>query len=91
MKKRYILLFVIIIFVGFLAGYRFGYKVSPREFITEDTKIIYANEGIADKDFKEIMPLMQLEKKQIMKNLKKLKNIFQKYMLFLILIFIIEN
>ena len=64
MKKRYILLFVIIIFVGFLAGYRFGYKVSPREFITEDTKIIYANEGIADKDFKEIMPLMDAAGKE---------------------------
>lgn len=45
MKKRYILLFVIVVFIGFLAGYRFLYKVSPREFITEDTKIIYANEG----------------------------------------------
>ena len=71
MKKRYILLFVIVVFIGFLAGYRFLYKVSPREFITEDTKIIYANEGIA--------------------NLKKQKNIFQKYMLFLILIFITEK
>lgn len=58
MKKRYILLLVIVIFVGFLVGYRFGYKVSPREFITEDTKIIYANEGIADKNFKEIVPLI---------------------------------
>lgn len=58
MKKRYILLFVIVVFIGFLAGYRFLYKVSPREFITEDTKIIYANEGIADKDFREIMPLI---------------------------------
>ncbi|MDH6459567.1 hypothetical protein M2102_003221 [Fusobacterium sp. PH5-7] len=64
MKKRYILLFVIIVFVGFLAGYRFGYKVSPRDFIGEDTKIIYANEGIADKDFKEVMPLINAAGKE---------------------------
>ncbi|MDU1912085.1 hypothetical protein [Fusobacterium sp.] len=64
MKKRYILLFIVIIFVGFLVGYRFGYKVSPREFIAEDTKIIYANEGIADKDFKEIIPLISAAGKE---------------------------
>lgn len=58
MKKRYMLLLVVIVIIVFLAGYRFGYKVSPREFITEDTKIIYANEGIADKEFKEIIPLL---------------------------------
>ena len=52
MKKRYILLLVVVIFIGFLVGYRFGYKVSPRDFIAEDTKIIYANEGISDKNFK---------------------------------------
>lgn len=65
MKKRYILLLVVVIFIGFLAGYRFGYKVSPRDFIAEDTKIIYANEGISDKDFKGITPLISAAGKEI--------------------------
>lgn len=65
MKKRYILLLVVVIFIGFLAGYRFGYKVSPRDFIAEDTKIIYANEGISDKDFKGIIPLVNAAGKKV--------------------------
>lgn len=73
MKKRYILLLVVVIFVGFLAGYRFGYKVSPRDFIAEDTKIIYANESISDKDFKGIMPLISAAGKEV--DYKKLEEI----------------
>ena len=65
MKKRYILLLVVVIFIGFLVGYRFGYKVSPRDFIAEDTKIIYANEGISDKNFKGITPLINAVGKEV--------------------------
>ena len=32
-------------------GYKVVYKASPRDFITKDTRIIYANEGINTKNF----------------------------------------
>lgn len=62
-------------------GYKFIYKISPREFITKDTRIIYANEGINNKNFSQLLPFLENEeqKKSFEKNVKKLKYISKVY------------
>lgn len=65
-----------------LLGYKFVYKVSPREFITKDTRIIYANEGVNNKNFLQLLPFIGEKKdlKSFEKNIKKIKKISKIYL-----------
>lgn len=45
-----VIIAVLVLVVGALVGYKFVYKLSPRDFITDDTKFVYALENISSKD-----------------------------------------
>lgn len=64
-----------------LLGYKFVYKVSPREFITKDTRIIYANEGVNNKNFLQLLPFIgePKDKKSFEKSIDKLKYVSKIY------------
>lgn len=75
-----VVIVVAVILIGLL-GYKFAYKASPRDFITKDTKLIYANEGLATKDFKQLSQFIEDEakKKEFEENLKKIKYVSKLY------------
>lgn len=74
---------MIVVLLGAIFGYKTLYKVSPRDFITQDTRVIYANEGINSKDFTPVLNLIDdgKLKEEITSNLKNLKYISKFYML----------
>ena len=58
MKKIVGVVGVIVVILGVIFGYKIVYKASPRDFITKDTRLIYANEGINNKDFLPVLSLI---------------------------------
>ena len=81
MKKLVgLIVFILVIFGGIL-GYKLVYKASPRDFITKDTRIIYANEGINTKNFTPVLALIgdENEKEEIEKEMGNLKYISKFY------------
>lgn len=80
MKKIVSFITVIILILGIFLGYKVVYKASPRDFITKDTRVIYANEGINDKDFTPLLDLVDGERKEKLESeLKNLKYISKLY------------
>lgn len=60
MKKIYGLVVVLVIVIGAFLGYNFVYKVSPRDFISQDTIMIYALEQkMPDKERKELIDVLK--------------------------------
>lgn len=82
MKKLMGIVAVIVVILGGIIGYKVVYKLSPRDFITKDTRIIYANEGINSKDFTPILTLVDdvETKEKISSQLKNFKYISKIYM-----------
>ena len=82
MKKLIGIVAVVVVILGGIIGYKIVYKLSPRDFITKDTRIIYANEGINNKDFTPILTLIDDAKikENISLHLKNLKYISKIYM-----------
>lgn len=62
MKKIVGFIAVVVLILGIFLGYKVVYKASPRDFITKETKIIYANEGISSKNFTLLLELFDKEK-----------------------------
>lgn len=62
MKKLYALLVLLVVIVGGILGFNYIYKVSPRDFISEDTIAIYALQ-------KKISPEKYAEQAEIAKDL----------------------
>ena len=62
MKKLYGLLVLLILIAGGVLGFNYIYKVSPREFISEDSIAIYALQ-------KKISPEKYAEQAEIAKDL----------------------
>ena len=54
----------IAIILGGILGYKVVYKASPRDFITKETRIIYANEGVNTKNFTPLLPLLAYKKEK---------------------------
>lgn len=81
MKKIVGLLIVVLVIFGAFLGYKVVYKVSPRDFITKDTRIVYANEGINNKDFSPVLNFIEDEKQrdEVASKLKELKYISKLY------------
>lgn len=60
MKKLYGLIVVLIIAGIAFLGYNFGYKVSPRDFISQDTIMIYAlEEKMSEEENKELAEILK--------------------------------
>lgn len=80
MRKIIGFIVVILIIVGGILGYKVVYKVSPRDFITKETRVIYANEGINTKDFNQFLPFLDPDVREKfrteIKNLKYISNIY---------------
>ena len=81
MKKLVGLIVFILVILGGILGYKLVYKASPRDFITKDTRIIYANEGINTKNFTPVLALIgdENEKEEIEKEMGNLKYISKFY------------
>lgn len=81
MKKLIGLVAVILVILVGILGYKVVYKVSPRDFITRDTRVIYANESINNKDFSPILSLIDDKgmRENIESNLKNLKYVSKFY------------
>lgn len=61
-------------------GYKFIYKISPREFITEKTRFIYANEGLNEKEVEKLLPLIPEEQREeLEKSIKNMEYISKIY------------
>lgn len=72
---------ILVIVMVLLLGYKFVYRVSPREYITKDTRFIYANEGVWEKDFSVLKTLLpEEEQKDFEENVKNLKYISNIYL-----------
>lgn len=81
MKKLVgVIISIFVILAVLLLGYKFVYKISPRLFINKDTKLIYANEGITTKDFKELSQFIanKEKRKKFEKNIKPLNKYITK-------------
>ena len=81
MKKLVGLVVFIAIILGGILGYKVVYKASPRDFITKETRIIYANEGINTKNFTPLLSLIEdeEEKKELSSEMENLKYISKFY------------
>lgn len=81
MKKIIGIIVVIAVVLGGIFGYKVVYKASPRDFITKETRLIYANEGINTKDFTPVLSLINDEEKkeELSSQLKNLKYISKFY------------
>lgn len=81
MKKIIGFLAVVVLILGIFLGYKVVYKASPRDFITKDTRIIYANEGINTKNFTPLLSLIEdeEEKKELSSEMENLKYISKFY------------
>ena len=77
MKKIIGFIAVVVLILGIFLGYKVVYKASPRDFITKDTRIIYANEGINTKNFTPLLSLIEdeEEKKELSSEMENLKYI----------------
>ncbi len=77
-----IILAIILIFLGGTLGYTLIYKATPRDFITEDTRIVYANENIKNKDFTPILYLLDDDevKDTVKKDIKNLRYLSKFYL-----------
>lgn len=82
MKKIIGFIAVVVLILGIFLGYKVVYKASPRDFITKDTRIIYANEGINTKNFAPLLSLVEdeEEKKELNSEMENLKYISKFYM-----------
>ncbi|WP_270428014.1 hypothetical protein [Fusobacterium mortiferum] len=81
MKKIIGFIAVVVLILGIFLGYKVVYKASPRDFITKDTRIIYANEGINTKNFTPLLSLIEdeEEKKELSSEMENLKYISKFY------------
>lgn len=81
MKKIIGFIAVVVLILGIFLGYKVVYKASPRDFITKDTRIIYANEGINTKNFIPLLSLIEdeEEKKELSSEMENLKYISKFY------------
>lgn len=81
MKKIIGFIAVVVLILGIFLGYKVVYKASPRDFITKDTRIIYANEGINTKNFTPLLSLIEdeEEKKELSYEMENLKYISKFY------------
>lgn len=81
MKKIIGFIAVVVLILGIFWGYKVVYKASPRDFITKDTRIIYANEGINTKNFTPLLSLIEdeEEKKELSSEMENLKYISKFY------------
>lgn len=81
MKKIIGFIVVVVLILGIFLGYKVVYKASPRDFITKDTRIIYANEGINTKNFTPLLSLIEDEdeKKELSSEMENLKYISKFY------------
>lgn len=81
MKKIIGFIAVVVLILGIFLGYKVVYKASPRDFITKETRIIYANEGINTKNFTPLLALIENEeeKEKISSEMKNLKYISKFY------------
>ena len=81
MKKIIGFIAVVVLILGIFLGYKVVYKASPRDFITKDTGIIYANEGINTKNFTPLLSLIEdeEEKKELSSEMENLKYISKFY------------
>lgn len=81
MKKIIGFIAVVVLILGIFLGYKVVYKASPRDFITKDTRIIYANEGINTKNFTSLLSLIEDEdeKKELSSEMENLKYISKFY------------
>lgn len=81
MKKIIGFIAVVVLILGIFLGYKVVYKASPRDFITKDTRIIYANEGINTKNFTPLLSLIEDEdeKKELSFEMENLKYISKFY------------
>lgn len=81
MKKIIGFIAVVVLILGIFLGYKVVYKASPRDFITKDTRIIYANEGINTKNFTPLLSLIEdeEEKKELSYEIENLKYISKFY------------
>lgn len=60
MKKIYGLAAVLVIVIGAFLGYNFVYKASPRDFISQDTVMIYAlEEKMSEKELKDLVDMLK--------------------------------
>lgn len=77
-----IILTIVLIFLGGTLGYNLLYKSTPRDFITEDTRIVYANENIKNKDFTPILYLLDDDeiKDKVKKDIKNLRYLSKFYL-----------
>lgn len=81
MKKIIGFIAVVVLILGIFLGYKVVYKASPRDFITKDTRIVYANEGINTKNFTPLLSLIEdeEEKKELSSEMENLKYISKFY------------
>lgn len=81
MKKIIGFIAVVVLILGIFLGYKVVYKASPRDFITKDTRIIYANEGINTKNFTPLLSLIEDEdeKEELSSEMENLKYISKFY------------
>ena len=81
MKKIIGFIAVVVLILGIFLGYKVVYKASPRDFITKDTRIIYANEGINTKNFTPLLSSIEdeEEKKELSSEMENLKYISKFY------------
>ena len=81
MKKIIGFIAVVVLILGIFLGYKVVYKASPRDFITKDTRIIYADEGINTKNFTPLLSLIEdeEEKKELSSEMENLKYISKFY------------
>ena len=81
MKKIIGFIAVVVLILGIFLGHKVVYKASPRDFITKDTRIIYANEGINTKNFTPLLSLIEdeEEKKELSSEMENLKYISKFY------------
>lgn len=81
MKKIIGFIAVVVLILGIFLGYKVVYKASPKDFITKDTRIIYANEGINTKNFTPLLSLIEdeEEKKELSSEMENLKYISKFY------------
>ncbi len=82
MKKIVGVVGVIVVILGVIFGYKIVYKASPRDFITKDTRLIYVNEGINNKDFLPVLSLIDDPemKEKLNSNIKNLKYVSKVYL-----------
>lgn len=82
MKKFLSFIAVLVVILGIFLGYKLVYKISPRDFITEDTRIVYANENIKNKNFTPLLEYIENveDRERLSSNLEDLKYISAIYL-----------